>query len=85
MAKLKFDRSINIVLQAKEEVKVPKDEVWKVGLTGGNVQINNFNVTDYTARYAYVPGVLLGGGTSVLNYNPGQPCSLTGVAFKVIN
>ena len=61
MTKLKFDRTINVVLEGKEEVRVPKDELWKVSLTGGNLQINYFTATDPNARYSYIPGDILGG------------------------
>ncbi len=53
MAKLKFDRSINLRLNRDNGVTVPQDEVWKVFMSGpnqsgGEIRINGAIVESIT-------------------------------------
>lgn len=79
MAKLKFDRSINLVLESSDTVNIPNGEIWRVsafattglGVNGAGIQ---------SSSNAGVPPTLtLGGGTKITGGG-----SVSGVAFKVI-
>ena len=80
MAKLKFDRSINLDLKSNNKMTVPKDEVWKVTIgvdtreKNASLYINDalaydgFNVRENGASYLNVTlgGVLKSTENSVL-------------------
>lgn len=88
MAKLKFDRSINLDLKSNNKMTVPKDEVWKVTIgvdtreKNASLYINDalaydgFNVRENGASYL---NVTLGGGTEIYG-----KLGITGVVFKII-
>ena len=83
MAKLKFDRSINLSLKGNNTA-VPQNEVWKVFLSGpngasGDLKINGITVEMGTGSHT-VGTNLLGGGTNISGTG-----TVTGVAFKVIS
>ena len=64
MAKLKFDRSINLKIGEYNTANVPLDEVWKVALFGRST--DNINVNDCNAPQTYsgagtLPVAILGG------------------------
>lgn len=88
MAKLKFDRIVNITLGRDEKSAVPIDEVWK-GILGwhDNLYLNNIEVASGSQNNRVASNVILGGGVK-LNYgSAGQyshQISFTGVAFKVV-
>lgn len=75
MAKLKYDRPINISMRQYQTVTIPKDEVWKVS-------------TDTEGSSA--PTKLFGGGSSFRSGNSsisgsyGVP-EVSGIAFKHID
>lgn len=84
MAKLKFDRSINLRLIRDNGITVPQDEVWKVFMSGpnqsdGEIRINGAIVESITGGKT-IGTHLLGGGTNISGAG-----SVTGVAFKVIS
>lgn len=65
MAKLKFDRSINIILSKEEKTTVPNDELWRGSLACTSDSYVNGNKLDagLTAyRSNLIPNVSLGGG-----------------------
>ena len=78
MAKLKFDRNINVVLDNNEQTEVPKDEVWK-GTRSGLADINGVAVNAGLGYGKLHDGIMLGGGTKITGSG-----SVSGVAFKVI-
>lgn len=63
MAKLKFDRSINVTLIKGETVTVPTDEVWKVtGHPPNEIEINGRVLThlnEITVPFMYTLGGVL--------------------------
>lgn len=61
MAKLKFDRSINLILESGDGVNVPQDEVWRVfafGTTGLGI---NGAVIHSSSTAGFPPILMLGG------------------------
>ena len=60
MAKLKFDRNINVVLDNNEQTEVPKDEVWK-GTRSGLADINGVAVNAGLGYGKLHDGIMLGG------------------------
>lgn len=85
MAKLKFDRSINLELDKDNSVTVPKDEVWKGFLSApngnsGDLKINGNTVLGGSNSAKTVGTHLLGGGTNISGTG-----TVTGVAFKIIS
>ena len=78
MAKLKFDRNINVVLADNEQTEVPKDEVWK-GTRSGLADINGVAVNTGSGFSKSIDSIMLGGGTKITGSG-----SVSGVAFKVI-
>lgn len=82
MAKLKFDRSINLSLNGNNTA-VPRNEVWKVFLSGpngssGDLKLNGTKIQNNNGSNT-VGTNLLGGGTNISGTG-----IITGVAFKVI-
>lgn len=83
MAKLKFDRGIGYTLAGRGSINVPNDEVWRVSITGGVVELKD----GYRENVGHQ--VTLGGGTKI--YNPDTSTSsygniaVVGIAFKVVN
>lgn len=93
MAKLKFDRIVNIKLKVGEKGTVPDDEVWKGTLTyTSQLKINDNTMESYFSpssggKYGVNPilsNIILGGGAIFSPQSSGTG-SFTGVAFKVIN
>ena len=88
MAKLKFDRIVNITLGRDEKSAVPIDEVWK-GTLGwnDNLYLNDITVADGSQNNRIAPNVILWGGGK-LNYGSAggyaHQISFTGVAFKIV-
>lgn len=78
MAKLKFDRNINVVLNDNEQTEVPKDEVWK-GTRSGLDNINGVAVNTGSGFSKSIDSIMLGGGAKISGRG-----SISGVAFKVI-
>lgn len=76
MAKLKYDRPINIPFPEGTEVTVPKDEVWKI-----TAEINTGNHSQEIATNLY------GGGYNFHSGSYGTIAGhvLTGIAFKHID
>lgn len=60
MAKLKFDRNINVVLDNNEQTEVPKDEVWK-GTRSGLDDINGVAVNAGLGYDKLHDSIMLGG------------------------
>lgn len=60
MAKLKFDRNINVILKDNEEIEVPKDEVWK-GTRLGIESINGTAVNVGRGFNKLIDSIMLGG------------------------
>lgn len=84
MAKLQFDRSINLTLKYKEQIEIPKDEYWKVsGFFDQLAKINNVGTMPFLGQgnqpYAFIQ--LTFGGGVVIN----GPVIITGIAFKIID
>ncbi|MGF0096016.1 hypothetical protein ACQRC6_06205 [Peptoniphilus sp. SGI.035] len=86
MAKLKFDRVINITLTNEESAYVPRDEVWKGTLViEKGSEINGLIILpDNTSNLCLQGSITLGGGCSIRRFSSGK-ISFTGVAFKVIS
>lgn len=83
MAKLKFDRSINLSIGEYNTTNVPLDEVWKVALFGrssGNINVNDCNAPQTYSNASTLPVVILGGDAKISGKG-----SVAGVAFKVIS
>lgn len=63
MAKLKYDRGINLNLAGREIATVPDDEVWKVtGTPMNKVKINGRNtssISENIAPFGYILGGVL--------------------------
>ena len=66
MAKLKFDRKLNIKMTSKQNTTVPEDEVWKVNV-GGGVEINGCAFHRDNSNYGEPKNGLFGGGYSDFN------------------
>lgn len=65
MAKLKFDRNINVVLNDNEQTEVPKDEVWK-GTRSGLDDINGIAANTGLGYGKLHDGIMLGGALKSL-------------------
>lgn len=78
MAKIKFDRNINVILKDNEEIEVPKDEVWK-GTRSGTDAINGTSVNAVRGFNKLIDSIMLGGGAKITGKG-----AISGVAFKVI-
>lgn len=64
MAKLKFDRSINLSIGEYNNTTVPLDEVWKVALFGkssDSINVNDCNAPQTYSNTSTLPVVILGG------------------------
>lgn len=61
MAKLKFDRTVNLNLESNDTVTVPNNEVWRGSLftAGSFAEVNGRNIE--TKNNASVPVLTLGG------------------------
>lgn len=61
MAKLKFDRTVNLNLESNDAVTVPNNEVWRGSLftAGSFAEVNGRNIE--TKNNASVPALTLGG------------------------
>lgn len=65
MAKLKFDRSINIILSNEEKTTVPNNELWRGSLLCTSDSYVNGDMLDSGStayRSNLIPNVSLGGG-----------------------
>lgn len=88
MAKLKFDRSINLYGRDGEVARVPNDEVWKgtlaIRYSGSELSLNSIDIS--SSRFdKYAPPIYttLGGGAEIKSTVFGF--TFTGFAFKIIN
>jgi hypothetical protein len=61
MAKLKFDRAFEVVLNPQEVITVPKDEVWSFWLHNGAELFINDSVASGTGPKTWVRTILTGG------------------------
>lgn len=70
MAKLKFDRTLNIKTEPGEKITVPNDEVWKGAIVyNSELRINNNTIesvhsTSSGGKYMFnpiLPNIILGG------------------------
>lgn len=79
MAKIKFDRLINITLNSSSSTIVPTDEVWRVTMFGSSITpyINgdSFKKPDYNVLVSSGAKLELRGGSSM---------TIQGIAFKVV-
>lgn len=66
MAKLKYDRPINILRGSDTSVKIPKDEVWKVTVTPGKPDVGGVVLPPSVKLY--------GGGTNSIQGTPKVSC-----------
>ena len=58
MAKLKYDRPINMDFGGDRKVTIPNDEVWKVTTKDGNTQLSQkLYGGGYTFSYGPVSGI----------------------------
>lgn len=83
MAKLKFDRSVNVILKQGEKTTIPQNEIWK-GSTflHQHVEVNDIEVMPFLGQGKQPYSVFtmtLGGGTTITN-----GAIFTGVAFRII-
>lgn len=88
MAKIKLDRSINILARNNESTRVPNDEVWKGTLatrySGAEIKINGTSVAGGSESDRAIPiFTTLGGGATIESTVFGF--TFTGFAFKVIS
>lgn len=88
MARLRFDRIVNITLGRDEKSVVPRDEVWK-GTLGwhDNLCLNDIEIASGSQNNRIAPNTTLGGGVRLNAKSAGQyshQISFTGVAFKVV-
>lgn len=84
MAKLKFERLINVDLKFGETVKVPSDEIWRISIyssQGYQVSINSVNL-----GYEKHTG-LVSAGAVVKNEGPYDlhAIPIQGMAFKEVS
>lgn len=79
MAKLKFDRTLNIKTKPGEKVTVPNDEVWKGAIVYNSELCINDNTiesvhsTSSGDKYMFnpiLPNIILGGGHIFLRKKP---------------
>lgn len=88
MAKLKFNRMINVTLAKNESISIPSDEVWKVSTNAG--RINGSNNLIRMMNSVGIPSFygIFGGGSSFtggggdISYT--DPSFVSGVAFKAV-
>lgn len=71
MAKLKYDRPINITLNASGSTMVPKGEVWKVSTNAYG------DGSEYHTN-------LYGGGYTISTPSSSRASNISGIAFKHI-
>ncbi|MCI5643846.1 MAG: hypothetical protein MR285_07040 [Peptoniphilus sp.] len=84
MAKLKFERLINVDLKFGETIKVPSDEVWRISVystQGRMVSINDMNL-----GYEKYTGIVSAGAV-VKNVGPLEynVIPIQGMAFKEVS
>ncbi|MET3616718.1 hypothetical protein ABID14_000338 [Peptoniphilus olsenii] len=93
MAKLKFDRSLNINIKLREKITVPYNEVWKGTITyseglyinGNYMRSSSSTLAD--SKYVANPillNIILGGGATFHGIIDDIGVTFTGLAFKVI-
>lgn len=94
MAKLKFDRTLNIKTKPGEKVTVPNDEVWKGAIVyNSELRINDNTIESVHSassdgKYMFnpiLPNIILGGGTIFYEKSQYGGTVFTGLAFKVIS
>ena len=81
MAKLKFDRQININLKDEEKIKVPTDEIWKGTILcrrGSHINGKDVLASSVVGQYAISDGTYLTGGTTM------DGLMFNGLVFKVV-
>lgn len=84
MAKLKFERLINVDLKFGETLKVPSDEVWRISVystQGSMVSVNDMNL-----GYEKYTGIV-SAGAAVKNVGPlkDKHIPIQGMAFKEVS
>lgn len=93
MAKIKFDRVLNITTKPGEKITVPSDEIWKGSvLYGSTLDINGNRIESVyspssNGKYLFnpiLPNTILGGGTIFFSTSSNYGTVFTGIAFKVI-
>lgn len=82
MAKLKFDRLINLRLNDKETIVVPKNEYWKVQMQIGNYsfEVEGIQSNKKLDNYTVVEDMIIKNVAGYSNY----PLSIRGIAFKQV-
>ena len=81
MAKLKFDRSINLIIEKNETITVPADEVWKVTAHECERLFINGKKAAFGSSSIQPFAYSIGGGAKL---SGDYAFTITGVAFKVI-
>lgn len=79
MAKLKFDRSINLELNGNNQTSIPRNEVWKVFLSGPYGSTGDLKINGMTVRGSAIGTHLLGGVLTSL-----EPALLQGLRSKLL-
>lgn len=81
MAKLKFDRSINLKLKNDESVTVPDDEIWRAeAYDCKKLLVNGEEAVESSGGVQSIPFTFGGGVKLSTKFG----VAVTGVAFKVI-
>lgn len=81
MNKLKFDRLINLKLQNRESIKVPKGELWR-GSVYGIKSTDSLNVNEVSMRESN--NSLNCVEEAVLRWSGSSGATIQGIAFKVV-
>lgn len=84
MAKLKFERLINVDLKFGETLKVPSDEVWRISVYSSNGSASSINGMDM--GYGKYTGIV-SAGAIVGNVGPTEinVIPIQGMAFKEVS
>lgn len=86
MAKLKFERLINLDVKSGENLTVPKGELWKGRVYGissiTSVSVNNAKLIESDPTFQCVENAII----KVEPFNSGSNSTVTiqGIAFKVV-
>lgn len=84
MAKLKFERLINVDLKMGETIKVPSDEVWRISVysTQGSASSINGRSMGYEKYTSIFSAGAVVGNIGPLDY---QVIPIQGMAFKEVS
>lgn len=84
MAKLKFERLINVDLKFGETLKVPSDEVWRISVYSSNGRASSIN--GMSMGYGKYTGIVSAGAV-VGNVGPDtkEAIPIQGMAFKGVS